>query len=161
MKKNPLLLLLLLAFSFAVTSCNNDDEPAPPPVVVGVWEFDRFEISDLPGAFAQLNGAGYDNYLRFGVTSRIDIQNDKSFDEVYKSSGLVLDLDGNWEFNASSNILNLNYTETGIDDVALTYDPAKRRLYGEKFPFQDSLSVSATSQPQLVRFSLQPVYVRR
>jgi hypothetical protein len=160
MKRTPLLLLLLLAFTFVVSSCNNDDDP-PPPAVVGVWEFDRLEISDLPAAYAQLNGAGYDNYLSFGLTSRIDIQNDKSFDEIYKSNGIVLDLDGNWEFNASSNILNLNYTDTDIDDVALTYDPTKKRLYGEKFPFQDSLRSSGSTQAQLVRFNLQPVYVRR
>lgn len=160
MKKNPLLLLLLFAFAFAVSSCDKDDEPAPPPAVVGVWEFDRLEISNLPAAYAQLNGAGYDNYLRFGLTSKIDIQNDKSFDEVFKSNGLVLDLDGTWEFTPANNILNLNYTDTDIEDLALTYDPTKKRLYGETFPFQDSL-VNSANQAQLVRFNLRPVYVRR
>jgi hypothetical protein len=159
MKRHPLL-LLLFAFVFALSSCNKDDDPAPPPVV-GVWEFDRFELSDLPAAYGQLNGAGYDNYLLFAQASRIDVQNDKSFDEIYKSNGIVLDLDGTWEFTPANNTLNLNYTDADIDDVALTYDATKRRLYGEKSPIQDTLVNPSTNRPELVRFSIQQVYVRR
>lgn len=161
MKKNPLLLVLLCAFTLAVSSCNNDDDAPAPPPVVGVWELDRLEISDMPAPYSNFNGTGYDNYLLFAQASRLDIQSDRSFDEVYKTNGTVLDFDGTWEFNGTSNELDLNYTDTDIDDITLTYDPAKMRLYGEKSSLSDSLRNPTTNRRELVRFSIQQVYIKQ
>jgi hypothetical protein len=158
MKKNSLL-VLLFAFTFAVSSCKKDDDPAPPPVV-GVWELDRLEISDMPAAYSGLNGAGYDNnYFLYYQVSRIEVKNDKTFTETYKSTGLVSDYDGTWEF--TNNTLNLNYSDTDIDDISLTYDPTKMRLFGEKRAVSDSLTNPNTQQGELVRFSIQDVFVKK
>jgi len=161
MKKNPLLLALLLAFAFAVSSCNNDDDPAPPPVV-GVWELDRYEISDLPAAFSTLNGVGYDNQA-FLEGSRIEVKNDRTFSEISRSQGFVFDLDGTWEYTTANNTssLNLNYSNADIDDIAYTYNAARNRLYGEKVQIADSLFNQSTRRSELVRFNIQQVYIKK
>ncbi len=158
MKKNSLL-LLLFAFTITVSSCNKDDDPAPPPVV-GNWDLDRYEMSDLPAAFSDFTGIGYDNnYFLYYTGSKLDIRADKTFQETYKNGGYVFDFDGTWEF--TNNTLNLNYTDTDVDDVSLTYDPTKMRLYGEKSSIQDSLPNISANRMELVRFNIQQVYIKR
>jgi hypothetical protein len=152
MKKLRLVYLLAISLMVFASACNkDDDEPAPPPVI-GTWLLDRYQISDAPAPYNELNGIGYDFYILSGVGSRLTINNNGNFSEVRKFNGYVFDLNGTWEF--TNNQLNLNYEDEDQDNVSLTYEATIDRLLGEKYPFRDTIDSVE------VNFNVQEVYIK-
>ena len=110
---------LIVALS-GLSACSKSNDPAPVSPVVGRWELNKALLSGFVAPNTSLNGIGldlYNNSIFSPYNSRIDIRSDNTFLDNAKSGGVVVDVNGTWDYSNSQ--LTLKY-DSG-DSETFTY----------------------------------------
>jgi len=116
----PLLYLItLVIFTVGLSSCSKDNDTPAAPAVVGRWMLSRGLTSGYTNT--NFNNVSIDLYLVEAYANQIDIYNDKTFNAVLSSGGLVDDYQGTWTF--TNNVLTLTYNDGSAPE---TYNYTKK-----------------------------------
>ncbi|HNP18837.1 MAG TPA: lipocalin family protein [Fulvivirga sp.] len=88
-------ILTIIAFISigSLASCSKDDEPAVNPLI-GEWQVDEFELTDIPAEFS--NVAGSRSTLYGENRYRIEFNADFTYKRELRFSGGDLDEEGEW-----------------------------------------------------------------
>lgn len=107
--KNKLILGLLLFGGLPLLdSCKDDKDPEPPSPLVGTWERDVYQLSELPSTFSNFDGVKFTSYWAFGEESyTLTFSNDKKYNRKVAIAGSqdVNDV-GAWTYEGTTLTLN-------------------------------------------------------
>lgn len=155
MKRYVYVLCLMVSF-VGLNSCSKSSEPAPDPVI-GTWKLDRIRSSGFVAPYASFNGDNDPSV--FDYQNTFTTKADKTFTGTIRTSGRIIDYNGNWE--SATGQLTLKDTKGNTDTYTLDATKTPNQLLGAVLAQSDSLTNPTTRKPELVKYSLQLVYVRQ
>ena len=155
MKKYLYVICLVIGFA-GLNSCSKSSDPAPDPLV-GTWKLDRIRTSGFVAPYAA-NNADNDPAI-FNYQDMFTTKTDKTFTGTQRANGVVLDYSGNWESTASTLTLKDSKGSTDVYTLDATKTPAQ--LLGTVIATGDSLTNPTTKKVELVKYSVQLVYLKQ
>ncbi|WP_128545828.1 lipocalin family protein [Larkinella soli] len=154
--KRLLYLFSLVVLTAGLNSCKKDSDPQPDPVV-GSWKLDRIRTAGFSGAFASFNGDN--DPALFDYQDSFTVKTDKTFAGTVRTSGRVVDYNGNWEFSGTQ--LSLKNDQGAEDRYTLDATKTPAQLLSETIATSDSLRNPTTNKIEVVNYSLQLVYTKQ
>lgn len=156
--KRYVYVLCLLVSLVSINSCKKESDPEPEPVI-GSWRLDRIRTSGFVAPFSTVYPNGDNDPSILDYQDSFTIKSDKTLTGTVRTSGRVIDYDGNWEFTNST--LTLKDDQGNSDDYTLDATKTPAQLLGKTFAVSDSLTNPTTRKPELVKYNLQFVYSKQ
>lgn len=152
--------LCLVTLSAGLNSCSKSNDPTPDPVVVGSWKLDRVRTSGFVAPYASAN-TDNDPLTVFGIQDNFTVKNDqnKTFTGTFRSNGNISDYNGNWDFTGST--LTLKDTQGSTDIYTIDDTKTPIQLLGTAISTSDSLTNPTTKKVELVKYTVQLIYVKQ
>lgn len=139
MKSQLIVGLLLLGGLSLMNSCKEDEEPEPPSPLVGSWERDVYQLTELPETFSNFEGLTVTSV--YGDESyTLTFTNDKKYTRKIAFTGPDLNDAGVWTHDGTT--LTLDSDEEDIDD--------------EEFEVEEEITDNQLVLSQIVTFTLLP-----
>lgn len=139
--KNKLILgLLLLGGLPLLNSCKEDDDPEPPSPVVGTWDRDVYQLTELPSTFSNFEGLKISSVYDDDSYS-LTFTNDKKYDrKIVRTGSPDINDNGVWTYEGTT----------------LTLDSDNEDFDNEEFEVEGEITANAMVLSQMVTFSLLP-----
>lgn len=139
--KNKLILgLLLLGGLPFLNSCKEDEEPEPPSPLVGTWQRDIYQLTELPETFSNFEGITTSSVYPDEESYTLTFTNDKKYTRKIAAVGPDLDDKGVWTYEGTT--LTLDSDNEDIDD--------------EEFEVEEDITDNQLILSQMVKFNLLP-----
>jgi hypothetical protein len=139
MKSKLILGLLLLGGIPFLNSCKKDKDPEPPSPLVGTWERDVYQLTELPTGFENFEGLTVSSVYS-DQSYTLTFTNDKKYSRKIAFTGPDLNDTGGWTYEGSD--LTLDSDEADVDD--------------EEFTVEEDITANQLILSQTVTFSLLP-----
>ena len=140
MKSKLILGLLLLGGLPFLNSCKDDDDPEPPAAVVGTWERDVYQATELPAGFEGYEGEVFDVLYSGEQSYSLTITNDKKYNRKIERTGADINDVGTWTYEGTE--LRLDSDNEDFDD--------------EEFDVEGEITANAMVLSQIITFTLLP-----
>ncbi len=108
--------LLIIIF---LSSCGSDDEPSRTDLLVGIWELDEFNGSNI----------------RSGITVEITFERNGDYEQDINDNGEIERYTGEWEWNKDQDKITIDYDQN-FTDLRMNIN----ELTADELEFDDGLN---------------------
>lgn len=153
------LYILCVTVSLAnLNACKKGSDPEPDPVV-GSWKLDRIRTAGFVAPFSSVYPNGDNDPSGFDYQDSFTIKTDKTYTGTLRTSGRVVDYNGNWDY--SSNTLTLKDSQGNSDAYTLDATKTPTQLLSTAVAVSDTLTNPTTKKGELVKYTVQLVYLKQ
>lgn len=119
--KKYISLLTFFVVALVFSSCDKSD-PEPDPHIVGLWELEGIEYSNLPASYSYMDGLSFNVGVIF-TRYTLEILNDNTFIlRITPTSGTSQNEQGTWSMDDNMETLTLDYGDDIIEDWEIKKD---------------------------------------